>query len=1084
SGELWISSGTSVDIDLNITQSDFDTKFHDTTDNKITPIIKTQSEINSYVNGLISAGRSTSSYLASQKTIAPTLDDCRASGTLMSQKGYNGNPCIDTTMFPDSITIYVDCTNIEDVIKGNWNIAKRPNQSIVFNMPGSHVNINEFNVYELDENYNKVTRTMKQHGTAPNPLISTTKMLNSDPNQNQAADEVILEHITFNCYNASNMELHNATALFLVPNGTVDAQENGAGWILAGGCVISPTEWHFYRHERGYKGVKTGMGASKFMNRLGQDNNKTSPSSTQKFDFVLEQLDITDGLWKVIQTVKNNASSITFNELSFTAKDEGEQYFRIRENPSSLANVEYDPTQYIIKAVVSIDPGTSSSSTVTTNIAKTYWKVTDAGMTAENPIESYTTTLFDLSADGKLQSVVNGSPEKAGYRAKNVTLYRVNNTYLTTATDNAGGTGSDSATASTIVFVNTYVGKYCVAITKDWDDEDDRDGVRPDGLIVELWKNDYPLDSNGKPDTTQQKAWQQVTEVMSATQSATDTSDKLDYAILNKAKNWTAMVKGVDKYDAKGELIEYKWIEKAFYFGTPNGFAKVGNEYAGTGSVTVINAETINGSNETNTFKYYITPEGTISKSDGAGYTAVTYTGAVTGVDTKTSEEDGGTITYITMLTNKHEKTTTTVKATKEWKKSDGTTADTPAVGSKQMTFRLIGEYTVDVLNSNGVKTGEDKYEVHNLVRANGDPIGDIVLDGEIDENGEAEPWVATWVNLPLYYDGHKITYKVLEVEAPLGYTSTATETAQACTYDSEHDCWIVTITNTEALGSLEMTKSLFVDGVDKSDDYKDSKTFYVKVKTVIDGVTYWVTSEHGDLAKESDLNDTVKAKVFAINPSAAKKVTIDKLPIGDYTAVEVADSDGTALTASNAPAADMGKMEFQINLSRTEDSDTVTTGGTGSVSLINAYTSGRYCIAVTKQWLVNGEVSVPDKDTKVYVKLQRTTTPDDETSWQNVPNIYMGTAVEGGNIAGETGNNVIVLEKANNWSAVAVGMDQKDANGNRYSYRWVELSDNPNTIIRDNADLTHGVVVGRSYKFGTEADAWYAVGKSTTIQK
>ena len=231
SGQLWISSGTAVDIDLNITQSDFDSKLHDTTEktvdgqkvSRINPIIKTEAEINSYVNGLISEGRAMSAWLATQKTIAPTLEDCQATGRMMATKGYNGNPCLDTTMFPDGITIYVDCTNILDVIKGNWNIAKQPGQSIVFNMPGAHSYINEFNVYEMDDNYNLVTRTLKQYGTAPNPLKSTTDALNGDKNKNQAADEVILEHITFNCYQASTMELHNATALFLVPNGTVDA---------------------------------------------------------------------------------------------------------------------------------------------------------------------------------------------------------------------------------------------------------------------------------------------------------------------------------------------------------------------------------------------------------------------------------------------------------------------------------------------------------------------------------------------------------------------------------------------------------------------------------------------------------------------------------------------------------------------------------------------------------------------------------------------------------------------------------------------------------------------------------------------
>ena len=150
-----------------------------------------------------------------------------------------------------------------------------------------------------------------------------------------------------------------------------------------------------------------------------------------------------------------------------------------------------------------------------------------------------------------------------------------------------------------------------------------------------------------------------------------------------------------------------------------------------------------------------------------------------------------------------------------------------------------------------------------------------------------------------------------------------------------------------------------------------------MKVKGVIDGVTYWITSDNGELTKETEITATKKAYIFTVTPgttltigeSTAADGTISSvLPVGEYTVYEVKAVDDETVVGVvkateeggedtvNKPNADMGSMTYLAELSRTEDGATVVKNGTAATSIVNAYTSGKYCIVVTKQWLVNGE--------------------------------------------------------------------------------------------------------------------------------
>ena len=289
-----------------------------------------------------------------------------------------------------------------------------------------------------------------------------------------------------------------------------------------------------------------------------------------------------------------------------------------------------------------------------------------------------------------------------------------------------------------------------------------------------------------------------------------------------------------------------------------------------------------------------------------------------------------------------------------------------------------------------------------------------------ITEDGK---WVLKVTNLPLYVQGVLQTYTWQE-EIPAGY--------EIASFDESETG--ATITNLLPRGPLSIDKKVMVDAQDVTADF-GGKTFYVKISGKLNGFTeiYYVKSisEEGTVTLSTSEAD---AGVFPINPGTT--LTLQNLPVGVYTVTEVANTAGDAL---GMPDADMGSMTFVPTLSVLEDTAIVTyqqvMRGAGdeadTATIINTYVTGRFCVAVTKQWLVNGEASVPDDQT-LTVKLQRKlSTETAEEAWQDVKVT----------LDGKKKQETVTLNKANNWTAVAVGMEQMDANGVRYDYRWIEVA-------------------------------------------
>ena len=350
--QLWISEKTKAPVDIFITSEDDDSNsgkqldqrtLRLTTVNGVVIVHMTKDKINEYVEKLIRQGKNTSTAMAGKATVRP--------------KKVSDIKIVDFTDFPDNTTIYVDCTDIVDsIIKvDGWEIYKKANQSIVFNVPGNEVEIHDFNVTVFDDAGNITV----------DKLHSTTQALDGDQVLNRTVDDVILNHITFNCYEAEKLHTNNASALFLAPFADRVTQNNGAGWILAEGTVDSGTEWHFYYHYRRYVSVSEGN-VIRLEKKLTDKDGKIVPYINMDFKFKLTQ---TDSNWAPLNGGENMESTTTddgyfqFRGFKYTNDDlsdgsgDGQNasksfYYVIKEVPAQGAQtITGDDTTYYIDGV-------------------------------------------------------------------------------------------------------------------------------------------------------------------------------------------------------------------------------------------------------------------------------------------------------------------------------------------------------------------------------------------------------------------------------------------------------------------------------------------------------------------------------------------------------------------------------------------------------------------------------------------------------------------------------------------------------------------------------------------------------------
>jgi|GEM_PF-3044255 len=417
---------------------------------------RTQKEISDYVTKLQKIGSDLSSSLSSKTTYTPLATTNKV--------------IIDTTALPDDATIYIDCINIVNLIKtGGWKVNKLEGQTLVFNVRGPSVQLEEFyvNVYNKDSDGNLTSKISN--------LQSTTANLNSDPTRNQNVDTYILQKFIFNAYQATELTMNNISGMFLAPKATTVKQTNGAGWINTGGTVDSIAEWHFYVHNRNYKAIgNVGLGGTKTMEGRafkqgdqitflitanptnsystidGTNQNGLYPYSTgEKNDPIYPDKATTDSTGTYVTvTATGGESSLTydFGNFNFATNNDqykgGTYYYTITEKQGSLGGVTYDKSEYLVK--VTVTTNTQSNGSPTLDVSYTIQQTKDAGGNALDPAKGVTAADFTNTYKATGNGTLSGTKTLNGADIKNYTFeFTVKSsdgktTYCTVKSDSTG----------------------------------------------------------------------------------------------------------------------------------------------------------------------------------------------------------------------------------------------------------------------------------------------------------------------------------------------------------------------------------------------------------------------------------------------------------------------------------------------------------------------------------------------------------------------------------------------------------------------------------------------------------------------
>lgn len=508
-------------------------------------------------------------------------------------------------------------------------------------------------------------------------------------------------------------------------------------------------------------------------------------------------------------------------------------------------------------------------------------------------------------------------------------------TFTVTASEDSGQLEiARTISGDGVSFVNRYVNKYCVAVSKLWQDDNNRDGKRPETLYVELLQ--AKKDAEGKTGTPV------------VYQTGIELSDR---------NGWTYLVRGVPACDADGNLYVYTWKEY--------GVDAEGNRVDVSG--------------------------GKITFSTGATYEASQR------VIQSMDPEDPSSPMVVTEITNAHENETVTVRAAKAWDdgdNADGLRRDivlklvgTYTVDGKTYTVENISnaQQTIKTTDANLTRTWENLPKNYG-----GSPIVYTVVEAETPEgytpvyytdsqmkteaasaglttynetDGVWEVWVknlhtvntvnitatkawddgnapdvheaieltlssepevdianavkvidgkavgtglqVTWTNLPEYKDGQKVRYTVTETKGDARYTVSVGEITY--TYDADEKLYsgAVTVTNTPIRNMLKLHKAFSFQGTaldlsSLTDAQKQSLTF--TVTTQLGGKTYYAAYDTQTTAAQGNIHGkyavlTTKQSAFTYKDFSDGMLVLENLPAGTYTVTE----SGAAMLESYA---------------------------------------------------------------------------------------------------------------------------------------------------------------------------------------
>ncbi|MEE0954801.1 MAG: Cna B-type domain-containing protein, partial [Eubacterium sp.] len=396
----------------------------------------------------------------------------------------------------------------------NLRISKKDTQTVVFNVTASgDLSMTKFSI----------------NGKGSDSFLVTT-----DPAP---------QSIIWNIPNASSLTFNgSATGVFLAPNASATTNSTCSGWIVAKSITINSGEWHnVYQHEKKIrKDTSVTFKAGKTIDG--------SAATVDGFRFVLEKKN--GNSWNQIgEEVTNSGADITFPEIAYDGSDftEAENsagvkdyFYRIREisdndGHAKIGDTEYaaDATVYYVKVTVTKTETKDKKSETTkyTASAPVYYTgtmdeepdyatadpVVGTATFANSSFKNITVTkqwVDNNNADKNRPTSITVELLKNEKASGSSAVLNDNNSWTYTWTNlPAKEDGKDIAysvkeTSVPSGYKSTVTGSETdgysiknveettsVSGNKTWDDSNNKDGFRPDHIVVNLLADGEKIDS-------------------------------------------------------------------------------------------------------------------------------------------------------------------------------------------------------------------------------------------------------------------------------------------------------------------------------------------------------------------------------------------------------------------------------------------------------------------------------------------------------------------------------------------------------------------------------------------------------------
>ncbi|MGO5315299.1 Spy0128 family protein, partial [Bilifractor sp. LCP21S3_A7] len=321
----------------------YDVYTQDTTSNitinntqKITVNRLTDEYDNNYVNHLIATVADMSNTLAGESESNVN--------TLKEENVDQNKYIIDTRSAGDNATIYFKVDNNDTGFlnamncSGGIHIRKKSGQTIIFNiLKDSDVTLKQFQYAVGDDNY------------------TVTSTDQSDSDNNKKLDQQVCQKIIWNFVNATTVNLDTTAGTILAPKANVNSNNTSQGWVVAGGTVITNSEWHFAYQARQYHSKGNAFFTAK---KVLLVNNQKQSLSDGEFTFALYKGEKPSADAKPVEEATNSSDgSISFGKLEYNENDVngGPITYTVKEIAGKDKAIKYDTTTYTIKVYLADD---------------------------------------------------------------------------------------------------------------------------------------------------------------------------------------------------------------------------------------------------------------------------------------------------------------------------------------------------------------------------------------------------------------------------------------------------------------------------------------------------------------------------------------------------------------------------------------------------------------------------------------------------------------------------------------------------------------------------------------------------------